>query len=158
LPCLLWSYCVLHIRVFAKRTKKRERKLDQLMSTSCVGWWNLYCKWVQNQKALHLEQDDWNAPLDEWHEKRAFTRSAYKERNMTLVIWLSRRIGSVGKGESNWMIHGIMAPPLPSPIFWHCHSSWKLRRTKERVLSLGCQHDCFMDDVPHWLHTFYHPK
>jgi hypothetical protein len=27
-----------------------------------------------NQKALHLEQDDWNAPLDEWHEKRAFTK------------------------------------------------------------------------------------
>lgn len=43
-------------------------------------------------------------------EKEPLQRSAYKERNMTLVICLSR-IGSVGKGESNWMIHGIMGPP-----------------------------------------------
>ncbi len=34
-------------------------------------------------------------------KKEPLQRSAYKERNMTLVIWLSRRIGSVGKGESN---------------------------------------------------------
>jgi hypothetical protein len=33
-------------------------------------------------------------------KKEPLQRSAYKERNMTLVIWLSR-IGSVGKGESN---------------------------------------------------------
>jgi hypothetical protein len=49
-------------------------------------------------------------------KKEPLQRSAYKERNMTLVICLSRMIGSVGKGESNWMIHGIMGPPFLSHL------------------------------------------
>jgi hypothetical protein len=42
----------------------------------------------------------WNKMIDMPLWMSGMKKEPFKERNMTLVIWLSR-IGSVGKGESN---------------------------------------------------------